>query len=175
MEALAVDWGMLARLAWTSTAAAWAQALLTVAAVLIAAWIANGERRARQRELRQAARIVADRCQGVLHGLAAKEAGGAFSLGNIDASQDEVEATLRLLESLPLADLRWPDIQPYLGVHRQMTTARRRLRFIRDKLERGEPAGGVGQFADLLQAVRQAAGGLGRRPHRTPRDARNRR
>lgn len=141
--------------------AGWAQALGGIAAIL-ATWIlasrdsrrAHGEAEQQKRDRQAAICAIIDLAITTLETLNKEAAAKSFTRGNIGASEDAADAVIATLASIPLLELTTSQIEAVSSVGGHMTTARRRLGFSRNHLEKDETA--TARFDGLLKQTKEA-------------------
>jgi hypothetical protein len=129
-------------------------AVVAVAVVFIGErWAAH--RDALQRSGRRRAAVVAllELAIEVLIVLDNKKVSRKFTRGNVEASRSDAEGVVAALASLPLLELDDVEVRVVATARKHMTTAARRVGFIRTNLHGGTAPANV-RFDDLLAAVR---------------------
>ncbi|RYG97722.1 MAG: hypothetical protein EON58_09055 [Alphaproteobacteria bacterium] len=136
------------------------QGVGSLAAVVAVAFVFIGERQAsykeaQERSNRRRAAVIAlvDLAIDVLVVLDSKQDGKKFGRGNVEASRADADGTVAALASLPLLELDHVEVRVVAIVRKHMTTASRRVGFIRTNLYGGSAPGQV-KFGELLNEVR---------------------
>ena len=147
---------------WSATAA-WAQAILSALAILAAVWLQDRDR-AKRRDEKQRLRLaavlsIAQSCVGTLRQLNKRAESGELIKTKFGFYDDETSAELTAVTAIDLSGLEDARVgSEIIRLRRVTTTARRRLRRDRDKVE----AGGVVRPDRYSSLFKQAQAALQR-------------
>jgi hypothetical protein len=152
-----------ANIDWSATAA-WAQAILSALAIFAAVWLQDRDRRIRaeerQRSRRTAILTVAKNCVGTLEQLDRRARDRRLTLGRFGFYEDELEADLAAMTGLDLLEIGDAKLMAELmRVRRLAKTARRRLGYQREKVEKGEIVK-PSHFSSTYRQAKQIVNGM---------------
>lgn len=124
------------------------QAVGSIAAILISVllalgvqWLSENAARRRDKQAADDRGVIVKTMLGMaiatIRDIEAKENAARFTLDNAGSSFDDIQASLDMLGTLPLSELRPSELTAVAGVRKHVLTTRRRIGFIQNHLRAG--------------------------------------